>query len=82
MMTVRFPNGQAVQYNTANYASRWATYTDLYTKKDGGWIAQVPNTCIIEVSPACHVYDALQQRALGQLIKEVRALRRKVATRE
>ena len=69
MMTVRFPNGQTVVYNTATYARRTATYTDLYTQKDGAWIAQVPNACIIETRPACRVYDALQQQPLEQLTK-------------
>lgn len=78
MMTVRFPNGQTVQYNTATYVMRSINYSDLYTQKDGGWIAQIPNTCIIEISPACRVYDALQAQPLEQLTKEVRALKRKI----
>lgn len=79
MMTVRFPNGQAVQYNEARYVARYDSYTDLYDKKDGVWIAQVPNTCLIESQPACRVYDALQQQPLEQFTKEVRALKRKIA---
>lgn len=78
MMTVRFPNGQAVQYNTANYVTRTPDYADLYDRKDGQWIAQVPTACIIEVVPACRVYNALHQQPLEELTKEVRALRRKV----
>lgn len=39
MMWVRFPNGQCIQYNRANYANRHAEYSDLYTEKDGAWIA-------------------------------------------
>ena len=81
MMTVRFPNGQTVQYNAANYVVRSQNYSDLYVKKDGPWIAQVPNTCIVESLPACRVYDALQQQPLEQLTKEIRALRRKVGAK-
>lgn len=83
MMTVRMPNGQAVQYNNAGYVVSHGEYTDIYRRKGGdrtgeGWVAQVPNTCIIESEIACRVYDPLQQQPLEQLIKEVRALRRKV----
>ena len=79
MITVRFPNGQTVVYNTANYVTRTENYADIYTRKDGEWIAQVPNSCIIEAVSACRVYDALQQQPLEQLTKEVRALRRKIS---
>ena len=74
MITVRFPNGQAIQYNQARYASRsqWG-YTDLYDKKGGTWIAQVPTaTCIIEVEPACRVYNALVD---SELARDVRAIK-------
>jgi len=81
VITVRFPNGQAVQYNTANYVYRRRRYSDLLTKEDGEWVAQVPNDCIIEGVPAGRVYDALQQQPLEQLTKEVRALRRKMTGR-
>jgi len=64
MMTVRFPNGQAVVYNRAYYVTRSQHgYSDLYGKKDGEWIAQIPNTCIIESEHACRVYNALDTPA-------------------
>ena len=78
MITVRFPNGQTVVYNAANYVTRTKNYADLYTQKDGEWIAQVPNTCIIERQRACRVYDALQEDKLAELTKEIRLLRRKI----
>src|SRR3569832_2439685 len=76
MMTVRFPNGQAVQYNTATYVLRKDGFSDLYTKKDGTWIAQVPNTCIIESVSACRVYDGMHSNTpqqLDRIEKELRA---------
>lgn len=82
MMTVRFPNGQAVQYNTATYVVRSERYSDLYTKKDGSWIAQVPNTCLIEVVTSCRVYDGMHSdtpRQLDRLEKELRAVKRQLA---
>ncbi len=82
MMTVRFPNGQAVQYNDANYVSRYTEFSDLYTKKDGKWIAQIPNNCIIEVIPACKVYNALDQITIESNIniqKEIRSTKRLIS---
>lgn len=56
MITVRFPNGQAIQYNDASYCTRSVNgYSDLYTKKDGTWIAQVPNTALIESVRPCAI---------------------------
>lgn len=79
MMWVRFPNGQCVQYNNANYVvrSQWG-YTDLYTKKDGTWVAQVPNTCIIEVQFACRVWNPLAVDDT-ETAKELRSIKRKLS---
>ena len=53
MLTIRYSNMQTVTYPDANYVSRSANgYSDIYTVKDGKWIAQVPNGCIIETSYA------------------------------
>lgn len=81
MFTVRFPNGQAVQYNTATYASRSTEYTDIYSRKGGTWIAQVPNACIIESVPACRVYNPLADRTDidERISKELRAMNRRLA---
>jgi hypothetical protein len=82
MITVRFQNGQAVQYNSGNYVARsqWG-YSDIYTKKDGDWLVQVPNACIIEVVTPCRVYNGMTQEAdrrIEELTKEIRALKRKI----
>lgn len=65
MMTVRFPSGFSVQYNTANYVSRVGNgYTDLYTEKGGSWVAQVPTAgCIVESVPPCRTYVAASEPA-------------------
>ena len=82
MFTIRFPNGQAIQYNDAHYAERkeWG-YTDIYTAKDGTWLAQIPTAgCVLEVRPPCNVYNPLAatglKNALATVIAEVRNLRR------
>lgn len=86
MMTVRFQNGQAIQYNNAGYVVRSAEYSDLYEARgdDGkgkNWIAQVPNSCVIECRFACRVYDALQERPLDDLTREIRSLKRKIVSK-
>lgn len=81
MMTVRFPNGQAIQYNTAGFVLRNTSYTDIYVKEGGQWIAQVPNTCVIESVRACKVYNGLQNAESQKFIgieKELRSLKRKI----
>ena len=83
MMTVRFSSGQAIQYNSANYVVRSSNgYTDLYEKKDGRWIAQVPNSCVIETTFPCRVYNPLEQtnvESLNAISKEVRSIKRKLS---
>lgn len=61
MITVRSPAGVSVQFNTANYIMRYSSYTDIYTQKDGSWVAQVPNDWLIEVVKPCRVYRAAQE---------------------
>ncbi len=63
MITVRFPTGVAVQFNDANFAARNAGgFTDLYDRKDGRWIAQVPTAgCIVEIGKPCRVYNSNHQ---------------------
>lgn len=81
MMTVRFPNGQAVQYNDANYVIRSETVQQLYTRKDGQWIANVPIDCIVEGYSPCRVYNALaehQDRRLEAIEKELRSIKRRL----
>jgi hypothetical protein len=83
-MTVRFPNGQAVQYNDAMYVIWGEKHSSLYNKdpsKGGNLIARVPAECIIEWANPCRVYNPLTDNIneeLKALSKEIRALRRKV----
>ncbi len=81
MVTVRFPNGQAIQYNDGAYINRLSGYTDIYTKKDGQFLAQVPNTCIIEYVHPCRVYNPIANvpnEELEALKKEIQSMKRKL----
>lgn len=85
MFTVRFPSGVSIQYNDAAYASRGSGYTDIYEKKDGRWIAQVPNDCVIEAVAPCRIYNPTDRTAeyaerLGRIEKELRSLKRRIPT--
>jgi len=54
MTTVIMPNGNKIYYPNARYFVRGtsltgsAGYTDIYDKKDGNWLARIPDTCIID----------------------------------
>jgi hypothetical protein len=75
MMTVRFPSGVSIQYNDANYITRNQDYADLYTAKDGRWIAQVPTKgCVIEAQRACRVYDACAGDRAEQVMQNLEGL--------
>jgi hypothetical protein len=76
MMTVRFPTGFSVQYSTARFADRSTNYTDLYTKRGGAWVAQVPNDAVIEGVLACRTYSA--SGPSEDVAVEIRELRKKV----
>jgi hypothetical protein len=61
MIRVRFPNGQTVQYNDANYVE-WKTHNAKLSIKGGRSIAFVPYTsgAIIEFERPCSVSNPLQ----------------------
>lgn len=81
MLTVRFPDGTAVQYNNALYYRVGKETIALYTadpaKEGAFWVATIPaaTNCIIESSPACRVYNALHTEAqLRTLLARIRDL--------
>lgn len=82
MMWVRFPTGYWVQYNRASYASRAESYTDLYDRKGGHWIAQVPNDAMIEVEYKCadgFARDEDFNRAVREEVERREATRKRKA---
>ncbi|HKO43359.1 MAG TPA: hypothetical protein VJU84_08715 [Pyrinomonadaceae bacterium] len=77
MLTVRFPDGTAVQYNQANYLVCGSTEVSLYSKKDGQWIASILNSsgAIVEGSTPCRVYDGRKTtEQLQSLVPRLREL--------
>ncbi len=78
MLTVRFPNGQAIQYNTATYVTYTDTQARLWTRKDGEWVATVfiSSGAVIESQKACRVYNPITQTGdmIGWLMDNMRRL--------
>ncbi len=84
MITVRFPNGQAVQYNDAHFVDwSYTTMARILTKEGGRIMALIPlpTNAIIEFTSPCCVYNPLTDTTNEQLramAKELRAIKRKV----
>lgn len=72
MITVRFPSGFSVQYNSATNVYRdSAGYANLYVGPERtGWLAHVPLDCIIEAKPPCRTYFAATQNDAVMLEKK------------
>jgi predicted transcriptional regulator len=86
MLTVRFPNGQVVQYNDANelfYADR---YWELFQDKNRvGWVASIQVTAgvIVERHQPCAVYNPIEREAGDRrdaLLKRILNLMHRVTT--
>jgi hypothetical protein len=82
MITVRYPNGQAVTYNTGWYLIRDGVGWHIYDKDPatGGSLQasiQLSAGCIVEWTPACRVENAaLTVESAAQLLaKHPRELR-------
>lgn len=62
MLIIRYPNGQAVQYNQANYLVYGNDHWVIYDRKGGTWIAsfQISAGITVEAEPACSVSNPLK----------------------
>lgn len=81
MITVRFPSGFSVQYNTANYCVHERGWHTLRTKEGGDWVACVPFDCIVEYITPCRTYNPISERTADRLDgieKELRSIKRKI----
>jgi len=87
MITVRFPSGFSIQYNTLDHADIRADGIYLSTKdKPNSYSVWAPKGCVIEHISPCRTYDAANdqtlkglERTVDALAKEIRSLKRKVA---
>jgi hypothetical protein len=83
MLTVRFPNGQTVQYNEGWFVEQWGQRNILIKdKKEGKHIAIVSVDCALEWEPACRVYDALKNEPDEQILKELKSINRRLKKME
>lgn len=87
MLTVRYPNGQAVQYNRAWFVKyhdyAWCIY-DKSPDKGGSLqlVIQPSAGAIVEWVPPCRVYNALSEQSIqsfANMGKELRSIKRKLA---
>jgi len=69
MITVRFPNGQAVTYNDATHLIRSEDGWQLHTEKGGRWVASIQSSAgvIVEAMPPCSVSNPIQDNFLRTL---------------
>lgn len=87
MITVRFPSGFSIQYNSLNHADIRDNGIYLSTKdKPNSYSVWVPRDCVIEHISPCRTYNAMTdrslegiQRTVESLGKEIRSLKRKLA---
>lgn len=85
MITVRFPTGFSIQYNTANFVESWGTSYKLLTKQGGELLSVVPQDCVMEWQAPCRNYNPIAtdsdkvQASVESLAKDVRSLTRKLA---
>jgi hypothetical protein len=80
MIIVRFPNGQAVRYNSGYTITKYEDGLYVVDSK-GYWIARIPDNCVAEAATPCRVYNPLTDNVneeLKALAKELRSLKRKV----
>jgi len=84
-MTVRFPNGQAVTYNSADWVL-WSGGVrenhELYTKEGGNLVAVVPPTCIVEFMSPCKVENVCLVPTLEVALSKVWAEAREASWRD
>ena len=62
MLTVRFPNGQKLMFNKANYLTRGESYWDLYSdEKKTRWVASIQGNAgvIVEADNPCRVENPM-----------------------
>jgi len=83
MITVRFPSGFSVQYNSSGFIEGpdEKGVTRLREKRGGiVLIARVPKECLIEMISPCRTYNAASSSAESEMKRQLDALRKEVRT--
>lgn len=87
MMTVRYPNGQAIQYNDAMFLEHGNGTTWVLRKKQGGdplAFIQASAGAIVEFVYPCRVYDGIRKiedEKVAEITREIRSVKRKLNSR-
>src|SRR5262245_27259249 len=74
-LTVRYPDGMVITYNSANYLLRNGDSWQLFTSNDNGkWVASIQASAgaIVEATARCSVTHALQGDALRYVVEHLR----------
>ncbi len=81
MLVVRYPNGQAVQYNDAYTLYRendsWSLYAN---EKKTKWIASIQLSAgvIVEAVTPCRVYNSIEKTPFDNLTNEIVKLKKEI----
>ena len=89
VITVRFPTGFSVQYNSLSFVTQESNGVRLLFTNErdvkSGWSVLVPAEALVEVTAPCRTYNAareewesIQKSEMSALRKEVRTLARKI----
>ena len=79
MITVRFPTGFSVQYNSGSYVETGEGFQRIKTAMLGTTIARAPLDCIVEWVPPCRTYFAEDGERIASLEREIKSLKRRLA---
>ncbi len=79
MFIVRYPNGQEIKYNGANFLLYSKEKWEIYTKEGGLWIASIQPSpgVIVEAQVACSVSNPLEAN-----LDKIRSLQSTLADRD
>ena len=70
MLTVRYPDGTAVQFNTAARVQFDATHMMLLNERNE-WVAVIPYSCAVEAATPCRISNPIKEpRAMLQWVIE------------
>lgn len=80
MLTVRYPNGQTIQYNEATYLEHDAYGSRIFNKKGGDQIARVQHSAgaILEFDSPCRISNAIEENQFANVNAELKAIKQEL----